>query len=110
MFELTPNSCGPFRPPVIPPAPERETPADRAQPVKPKAKRKRKVVTFLREEEIERLFSVIDGTRDRAIFRLAYHAGLRASEVGMLELRDYDPKTDRILPTGSRVPIPAITT
>ena len=25
------------------------------------------------------------------------HAGLRASEVGKLELRDYDPKADRIL-------------
>src|SRR6266702_4713729 len=57
---------------IIPPAPEPETPADRAQPVQPKAKRKRKAMTFLREEEIDRLFSVIDPTRDRAIFRLEY--------------------------------------
>ena len=62
-----------------------------------KAKRKRKAVTFLREEEIDRLFSVIDSIRDRAIFRLAYHAGLRASEIGMLQLRDYDPKAAKIL-------------
>jgi type 1 fimbriae regulatory protein FimB len=34
--------------------------------------------------------------RDRAIFRLAYHAGLRASEVGKLDLRDYNSRTDRI--------------
>ena len=47
-----------------------------------------KAVSFLREEEIERLFSVIDSTRDHAIFQLAYHAGLRASEIGMLQLRD----------------------
>src|SRR5207244_11837913 len=59
-------------------------------------KRKRKAVTFLREEEIERLFSVIDSVRDRAIFRLAYHSGLRASEIGMLQLRDYDPKAAKI--------------
>ena len=53
-------------------------------------------MTFLREEEIDRLFSVIDPTRDRAIFRLAYHAGLRASEIGMLQIRDYDAKADKI--------------
>ncbi len=46
-------------------------------------------MTYLREEEIERLFSVIDLVRDRAVFRLEYHAGLRASEVGMLQFRDY---------------------
>ena len=37
-----------------------------------------------------------DSTRDRAIFQLAYRAGLRASEVGLLQLRDYDPKADKI--------------
>jgi len=30
--------------------------------------------------------------RDRAIFQVALHAGLRASEVGMLQMRDYQPK------------------
>ena len=30
------------------------------------------------------------------MFQLAYRAGLRASEVGLLQLRDYDPKADRI--------------
>ena len=64
---------------------------------KPKAKRKRKEIKFLTEDELARLFSVIHSVRDRAIFQLAYRAGLRASEVGLLQLRDYDPKTDRII-------------
>ena len=57
------------------------------------AKRKRQELKHISEDEIARLFSVIASIRDRAIFRLAYHAGLRASEVGMLELRDYDPQS-----------------
>jgi integrase len=66
-------------------------------PSEKKRKRKpKRAVAYLQEEEIERLFRVIRDTRDRAIFRLAYHAGLRASEVGMLDLRDYQPRTDRI--------------
>ena len=36
----------------------------------------------------------------RAIFRLAYHAGLRASEIGMLQIRDYDAKADKIFVHG----------
>src|SRR5207245_4254345 len=63
---------------------------------KPKAKRKRKEIKFLTEDELGRLFSVIHSVRDRAIFKLAYRAGLRASEVGMLQLRDYDAKADKI--------------
>src|SRR2546425_559337 len=63
---------------------------------KPKAKRGRKEIKFLTEDELARLFSVIPSVRDRAIFQLAYRAGLRASEVGLLQLRDYDPKADRI--------------
>src|SRR3989441_6833432 len=59
---------------------------------KPKAKRKRKEIKFLTEDELARLFSVIHSVRDRAIFQLAYRAGLRASEIGLLQLRDYDPK------------------
>ena len=45
------------------------------------------------------LCSVIDSIRDRAIIRVAYHAGLRASEIGMLDLRDDDSKADRIYST-----------
>jgi len=79
--------------PKDPPEPE-PTPALPDPPTK--GRRKRKKLSFLSEQDIERLFSVIPSIRDRAIFRLAYHAGLRASELGMLELRDYDAKADRI--------------
>jgi len=61
-----------------------------------RAKRKRKEIKFLTEDEIGRLFSVISAVRDRAMFQIAYRAGLRASEVGMLQMRDYDPKADKI--------------
>jgi site-specific recombinase XerC len=46
---------------------------------------------------MQRFFSAIESIRDRAIFRLMYHAGLRASEVGLVELRDYSPQTDRLM-------------
>ena len=49
------------------------------------------------EEEITRFFRVIDSIRNRAIFRLMYHAGLRASEIGLLEMRDWSPRTDRLM-------------
>jgi integrase len=47
---------------------------------------------FLTEAEWERLYRAIDKPRDRAIFSIAYHAGLRASEVGLLQMRDYQRK------------------
>src|SRR5581483_5181424 len=59
-------------------------------------RRKKPAPQYLQEDEIARLFRAITSVRDRAIFRLAYHAGLRASEIGLLDLRDYDPRTDRI--------------
>src|SRR6185436_12046910 len=94
MFEL-PFEERPSIPAAIPPAP---TPNETDQADQPKKKRKsrKKAISFLREEEIDRLFAVIASIRDRAHLRLAYHAGLRASEVGMLELRDYHAKPDRI--------------
>jgi integrase len=50
-----------------------------------------KEATYLTEEEIERFFRVIHSIRDRAIFRLMYHRGLRASEPGRLQFADYRP-------------------
>jgi len=44
---------------------------------------------FLTPAETERLMDSITNPRDRAIFSLAYHRGLRASEIGMIEMRDY---------------------
>src|ERR1022692_2925644 len=65
----------------------------------PEPKRKRrgkKQPGYLQAEEVDRFFRVIDSPRDRALFRLMYHAGLRASELGILQLRDYNPRTERI--------------
>ena len=45
---------------------------------------------FLTPKELERLFAAISSLRDRAIFRLAFCKALRASEVGLLQLADYN--------------------
>lgn len=60
-------------------------------------RRNRALPEYLTTAEIEALFSVIDDARDRAIFRIAYHRGLRASEIGLLQLADYRPKFGRRL-------------
>lgn len=57
----------------------------------------KKIPAYLTEEEIERFFAVIKNPRDTAIFRLAYHRGLRASELGMIQLGDYREKARRIM-------------
>lgn len=56
----------------------------------------RKALKYLTTEEIEQLFSVIKDTRDRAMFRVIYHRGLRASEPGMMQLSDYRPQSGRL--------------
>src|ERR1039457_3337804 len=70
-----------------------------ALPKQPVAARKKKkpMPAIPQEEEMGRFFKAIDSTRDRAIFRLMYHGGLRASEIGLLEMRDYAPRTDRLM-------------
>ena len=65
-------------------------PAPSPQPPAKKRKSK-KEATYLTEEEIERFFRVIRDIRDRAIFRLIYHRGLRASEPGRLLYTDFRP-------------------
>jgi site-specific recombinase XerD len=60
-------------------------------------RKSRPVPEYLTEEEIERLFRAITDVRDRAMFRLAYHRGLRASELGKLTLSDYRPTAGRLL-------------
>jgi integrase len=62
-------------------------------------RKKRPVPPIPQEEEMQRFFKAIDSTRDRAIFRIMYHAGLRASEIGLLEMRDFIPRTDRLMIT-----------
>jgi integrase/recombinase XerD len=53
-------------------------------------------ITFLTQDEVRRLFGVITGKRDRALFQLAYHHGLRASEVSLLQRDDIHEKQGRI--------------
>jgi len=52
-------------------------------------RRERKLPPYLTIPEKERFFKVIESPRDRAIFRLLYHHGLRASEIGRLQMSDY---------------------
>jgi integrase len=53
-------------------------------PRKPK-----KEIAYLTEEEVDCFFRVIRSPRDKALFRVMYHHGLRASEPGKLMLSDY---------------------
>ena len=47
---------------------------------------------FMIPDEIRALLAAtVKSSRDYAIFRLAYHHGLRASEVGMIQMTDYYP-------------------
>jgi len=62
----------------------------------PTPRKQDRAITFLTQEEMLRLFSVIKNKRDRAIFAVAYRHGLRASEVGMLQRTDVDMKAARI--------------
>jgi integrase len=71
------------------------------QTVKAKKRRQRNLPPYFTVPEKNRFFSVIKSPRDRAIFRTLYHHGLRASEIGKLQLSDYRPGTtmdlDRML-------------
>ena len=51
---------------------------------------------YLTTEQVKRLLSVIKSKRDLAIFTLAYNKGLRASEVGLLQLSDLRMDASRI--------------
>ena len=52
-------------------------------------RRKRTPPKYLIPGEKDALFRVIDNPRDRAIFRLAFQHGLRVSEIGMLQMKDW---------------------
>jgi integrase len=45
-------------------------------------------IKWLTADETRRLFSVIKGRRDLALFRVAYHHGLRPSEVAKIQVED----------------------
>jgi integrase len=44
---------------------------------------------YLEANEIARFFRVIESKRDKAIFRLVYHRGLRAHEVALMQFSDF---------------------
>ncbi len=51
---------------------------------------------YLTQDELTRFFGVIPSPRDRALFALIYHYGLRVDEATMLTLDDLDLKNYRI--------------
>jgi integrase len=44
---------------------------------------------YLAQSEIREFFSAIKSKRDKAIFRLVYHRGLRAHEIALLDMGDF---------------------
>lgn len=52
--------------------------------------RRSETIKFLTFDETKRLFAAISDKRDRALFLLAYRHGLRASEIGLLQVTDLD--------------------
>ncbi|MBV9446609.1 MAG: tyrosine-type recombinase/integrase [Streptosporangiaceae bacterium] len=65
----------------------------------PRRRKPKATIKYLTSEELERLFAVIKAARDKAIFRLAYHRGLRASEVGLLTMAHYRQAAERLYVT-----------
>ena len=61
------------------------------QPGPALARRRKPYVKYLMTKQIDALLRVIKHVRYQAIFRLAFHHGLRASEVGMIQMADYTP-------------------
>jgi integrase len=51
---------------------------------------------FLTQPELRALFRVITRKRDRALFLVAYRHGLRASEVGLLQMDDVNFAQQRL--------------
>ncbi len=51
---------------------------------------------YLTQDELRRFFAAIPSPRDRAIFAVVYHYGLRVDEATALTLEDLDLKSHRI--------------
>ena len=58
----------------------------------PRPKRERRLPVVLSREEIQRLFAVIRNLKHKALFMVAYDAGLRLSEILDLRLDDIDSR------------------
>ena len=59
----------------------------------------RSTIKYLTKEQTTQFFSVIEDLRDRALFAVIYHYGLRVSEATLLQLEDVDFERERILIT-----------
>jgi type 1 fimbriae regulatory protein FimB len=59
-------------------------------------KRRPTTITYLTRYEVIVFFEAVKKPRDVAIFRLAYHRGLRASEIGRLQFSDFRPEEGRL--------------
>lgn len=51
---------------------------------------------YLSTEELQRFFAAVKDKRDLALFRVMYHLGLRASEIGILDLADFRQAEGRL--------------
>ena len=51
---------------------------------------------YLTEDERRALMGIIKDPRDRAMFRLAMEHGVRASEPGLIEVEDWNRRTNRM--------------
>jgi integrase/recombinase XerD len=52
-------------------------------------RKEKKQIAYMTVPEKDRFFKVISDIRDRALFRLLYHHGLRAGEIGKLDMSDF---------------------
>jgi len=58
----------------------------------PRPKRERRLPVVLSREEVQRLFAVVTNLKQKALFMVAYDAGLRISEILNLRLDDLDSR------------------
>lgn len=56
----------------------------------PRPKREQRLPVVLSREEVQRLFAVVQNIKHKALFMMAYDAGLRLSEVLNLRIEDID--------------------
>ena len=56
----------------------------------PRPKRERRLPVVLSRQEVQRLFAVMENIKHKALFMMAYDAGLRLSEVLNLRIEDID--------------------
>lgn len=80
-------------------APQFPAPPPAPRPLRAKRRGGRERIKHLSEEQIAALMGAIRGAgsvRDLAMFEVTYYHGLRAAEVGMLDLDDYHEQRERI--------------